>query len=415
MIAVIGCGRVGLPLALCLAARGQAVLGVDSDRHLVAMVAEGRLPFQDAFAAELLPTALGRVFQLTSNLEQALLQAETFIVCVGTPLAPSAPADQGSLLATVEAILAHQAGRARASRPPLIIIRSTVVPGTTEGIIRAAERRNGLTAGKDFLIAFCPERTLEGNASELLELPQIIGAADEETASAARAVFATLEVPFVFTGIREAELAKLFDNAYRYVGFALANELMMIARANGARIHEALRAANEGYKRGGIPGPGFAGGPCLCKDGFLLTERFPGVDLLLSSWKLNEGLPEYFVQQVERVRPLSRAVVLGLGFKADSDDPRHSLGVRLLEIIRLRGVAAVAHDPAIARTAATSDLAAVLDGAGEVFVAVPHREYRRLAWDNLVRSVRPDCIIADPWRVWGQGDVVVDLAASTRP
>jgi len=416
MIAIVGCGRVGLPLALCLAAGGETVVGVDTDPRLRSLVNEGQLPFRDPFASSLLRETLGRTFSLTGDLERPLAEADTFVLCLGTPLAQGTLADQRVLLATAEAILSGVAGRKRGPRPPVIIIRSTVVPGTTDGLILTVRRRLGLAAGEDFLVAFCPERTLEGDSSELRELPQIIGAADDRSAEAAREVFRSLGVAFVNTGVREAELAKLFDNAYRYVGFALANELMMIARANGARIHEALRAANEGYKRGGIPLPGFAGGPCLHKDGFLLSGRLPGVDLLLTSWRLNEGLPEYFIQQVEALRPLSRSVVLGLGFKADSDDARNSLGFKLLELLKIRGASVVAHDPVIAPAEATctGDLPSALRGAGEVFVAVPHREYRRLAWADLVRWVRPDCVVADPWRVWGQEDVVVEVNSSSR-
>lgn len=415
MIAVVGCGRVGLPLAVCLAARGREVLGVDNDARVRSLVAEGELPFRDAFAASRLRETIGRTFNLTGDLSQAVGVADTFILCLGTPLTGGTIADQRVLSEVAETILSMATARGRLGRRlPALIIRSTVVPGTTDGLRRVMSRKLGLTAGRDFLLAVCPERTLEGASDELLELPQIIGAEDRPSAEAARDALEPLGVPFVETGVREAELAKLFDNAHRYVGFALANELMMLARASGARAHEALRAANAGYKRGGIARPGFAGGPCLHKDGFLLSGRLPSVELLLASWRINEGLPEYFIQQVEALHELSRSVVLGLGFKADSDDPRASLGLKLAQLLRIRGTEVVVHDPRVVGPEVTADLPSALDGAGEVFVAVPHREYRALPFDRLTQWVRPDCVVADPWLVWDQDDVVVQLGVRTR-
>lgn len=413
MLSVIGCGRVGLPLALCLASRGESVLGLDVNPQVRTAVERGEMPFPDGFAGRLLRETLGRTFRITGDLEEAAAECDTFILTLGTPLGESMVPDERPLASVVTGILEVALSRRPAGPPPLIVIRSTVAPGTTDGLIRMVSRRFGLVLGQGFLMATCPERTLEGHSEELLELPQIIGARDRRSRDAAGSVFELLRVRLVFTGVVEAELAKLFDNAYRYVNFALSNEFMMVARYHGANVYEALRAANEGYKRGGIPTPGYAGGPCLYKDGFFLNGCFPVADLLLTSWKLNEGLPEYLIRQVETLRPLSRVVVLGLAFKADSDDTRNSPGLKLIELLEMRGIEPVAHDPLVKRPGATTDLEEALAGAGEVFVVVPHRQYRSLPWKDLVGLVRPDCIIADPWRVWDQDDVVVELGSSS--
>ena len=413
MIAVVGCGRVGLSLALCLAARGERVLGVEIDPRVRAALGEGRMPFTDDFTSGLLQLAWGRTFALAEDLASVVAVCDSFVIALGTPLGADFLPEQEPLSRVVLSIIQAAApGLGRRPEPPLIVLRSTVTPGTTDGLIRTAERELGLLLGRDFLLAVCPERTLEGHSEELLELPQIIGTREDRSAGAAAAVFRCLGVELVATGLVEAELAKLYDNAHRYVSFALSNELMMVARAHGARPHEAFRAANHNYKRGGIPGPGYASGPCLVKDGLVLGGRLPAVGLLLTGWRINESLPEYFIQQIEAIRPLTRSTVLGLAFKADSDDSRNSLGLKLVELLRVRGVETVAHDPFVGGAGVTSDLERALRGAGEVFVTVPHRAYRALPWRELGRMVQPGCIVADPWSTWGQDDVVVELAGS---
>lgn len=421
-VSVIGCGRVGLPLALLLAARGHEVVAVEVDARVRDAVSRGRMPFTDPFSEPYLAETLGRTFSITGDLAVAARQCQAFVVCIGTPLGPGLLPDLSAVAGVAEGVLEGLSGKGgpvpgrpatsggpEPGGPPAIIIRSTVVPGMTDGLIRSLERRFGLKAGRDFFVAFCPERTLEGRSDELLELPQIIGARDEASRDAARRLFEPLGVELVDTGLVEAEMAKLACNAYRYIAFALSNELMMIAQSHGARVHEVLKAANQGYKRGGIPSPGYASGPCLFKDGLFLGTRFPAVDLLLAGWKINETLPEYFIALVERIRPLVRPVVLGLAFKADCDDTRNSLGLKLARLLEARGHEVAAHDPHVTRAGADSDLRSVLSGAREIFVTVPHRQYRETQWTELTRLAGRDCIVADPWLVWGQDDVVTRL------
>lgn len=412
MIAVIGCGRVGLPLALLLADRGQSVLGIDSNERIVARLRAGEMPFADPYVEPLLPRTLDRTFHVTSDLGQAVAECDAFIITVGTPLDGMMLPDQAALFDVVARVMDDMVRRPGRTGPTLII-RSTVLPGTTQGLIRQFRDRLSMEPGRDYAIAYCPERTLEGQSAELLELPQIIGAPDRASEQMAAAVFSPLGVRLVVTGPTEAELAKLSNNAYRYVNFALANELMMISAGLGVSVHEVVRAANDGYRRGGIAAPGYAAGPCLYKDGFFLNAGLGLADLLLCSWKVNESLPEFFIQEVERIRPLVRPVVLGLAFKADSDDTRNSLGIKLLRLLRVRGLEAPAHDPRAEVPGVSRDLPAVLAGASEVFVTVPHREYRDLEWTELLRLVSPHCVIADPWRVWGQ-DPVVEAAHASR-
>src|SRR5262249_21645170 len=154
-----------------------------------------------------------------------------------------------------------------------------------------------LKVGRDFFVAFCPERIAEGRSlEELPEIPQIVGALDAESRARASAFFEGIAGPILATDARSAEIAKLFCNVYRYIDFAVDNDFMMIADMHARDIYEILDLVNRGYKRGGLKRPGFTGGPCLYKDGFFLVERTPYPDLLTTAWKINESVPAYLVE-----------------------------------------------------------------------------------------------------------------------
>ncbi len=237
-------------------------------------------------------------------------------------------------------------------------------------------------------------------------MPQLLGTADPASEARARSVFKVFKTSLVSTGLLEAELAKLFDNVFRYVNFALANEFMILARKLGARVFEALRAANEGYRRGGLPYPGFAAGPCLPKDSLLLLGGLPFSELILSSWRLNQWLPEYFLDEVESLYGIKKAAILGLAFKGDSDDARNSPGLMLARLLESRGILYEAHDPRVNGVRVRRSLKATLWKADAIFVMVPHSEYRALPWFCLCNWVKPGCVVVDPWDTWGQGDVL---------
>jgi len=220
-VAVVGLGRVGLPLALSFASKGLHVIGVERDPQMRAMLGEHRMPFHEPGCDDLLRRHTLELHADVADLEHA---PDYVVITVGTPLQAHIEVDLGQISAVTK-------GLARIlRRGQTIILRSTVAARTTEYVGRVLERETGLVAGLDFHLAFCPERLVEGRAlAELETLPQVIGASDEDSRAKASALFGVFPVDQLHTSLVGGELIKLFNNVTRYVSFALANQFALIA------------------------------------------------------------------------------------------------------------------------------------------------------------------------------------------
>jgi UDP-N-acetyl-D-mannosaminuronic acid dehydrogenase len=260
----------------------------------------------------------------------------------------------------------------------LVVLRSTVYPGTTAHVVEAFRQR-GLAVD----VAFCPERIAEGHAlEELASLPQIVGADDVRAADRAERLFALLTPRTVRTTAKEAELAKLLTNTWRYMKFAVANQFFMIAHQAGVDYDNILHAIRQDYPRAAdLPGPGFAAGPCLFKDTMQLaaftSDHFP---MGQSAMTINEGMPAYMVAAMERRYGSLRGRtvgILGMAFKPESDDIRASLSYKLRKLLSWAGATVLCTDPYV-RDPALLPLERVLAEADVLVVGVPHRAYRSL-------------------------------------
>jgi UDP-N-acetyl-D-mannosaminuronic acid dehydrogenase len=205
-----------------------------------------------------------------------------------------------------------------------------------------------------------------------------------------------------------AELGKLFNNVYRYVTFALANEFALLAEVHGADAYEIIRQSNEDYPRGGIPRPGPCGGPCLAKDGYFLVEDLTFPDFILTAWKLNEAVPAYVVRRLKRrleqrsqSLAAAKVCVLGLGFKAECDDTRQSPAVRMIELLKREGASVVVCDP----FHDTPDVDSAVQGVDAVVLATNHAAYRSPSFLNTLRSSHPPPILVDCWGEWDEEEV----------
>lgn len=405
-MAVVGIGRVGLPLALSFADVGVRVLGVDRNSEHVDTVNRGILPFIEHGAEPLLKEALDNGgFKATTNSAESVAEADVVILTVGTPLNPNLRADTSQLenaLAEVGSAL---------TPGTLVITRSTISPGTTERIVLPTlQKLSGLTLGEDIFVAFCPERIAEGKAiEELRELPEIIGGVDGASTEMAAAVFGLLSENKMIhrTDPLSAELAKLFTNVYRYVNFALANEYALIAEHYRRDAHHIIRMLRDGYERAPIPLPGPAGGPCLSKDGYFLIEELTFPDFVLTAWKLNDSVPSHLVQllrtRMERdgvSLESTKVTVLGKAFKADIDDDRLSPSLRVIEQLERLGADVWVHDPYLLEM----ELDDALRDADGVVLATNHSMYYSLELSRVAELVKPDCVIVDAWGVFHRED-----------
>jgi UDP-N-acetyl-D-mannosaminuronic acid dehydrogenase len=367
-----GGGHVGLPLSLVLARSGARVGIFDRDGAKLDRLAAGEMPFMETGAGEILAEVLpsGR---LEFGTDPAMCgRTGVVIVVVGTPVDEFLGPSMAPFEDAVDEIAPHL-------RPgALIILRSTVYPGTT-AYVKERFREHG----SGVQVAFCPERIAEGHAiEELASLPQIVGADDDAAGDRAQAVFARFASRFIRTSTREAELAKLFTNTWRYMKFAVANQFLMIAEEAGVDYTNVLRAVREDYPRAAdLPGPGFAAGPCLFKDTMQLasftTDHFP---LGQAAVQVNEGLPGFLVDRLRRrYGDLTgrRIGILGMAFKAESDDPRASLSYKLRKLLLWAGASVLATDPYV-RDERLVTLDEVMAGSEILVLGAPHEAYRSL-------------------------------------
>lgn len=371
-----GGGHVGLPLSLAFANAGLRVGIVDIAMDTLATIGRGEMPFlesgADELLAELMPT--GRI-ELSASAEM-LERTRQVVVVVGTPIDEFLNPSMTVFERTVEQIFPHlQPGT-------LIVLRSTVYPGTSEYIESAFAGR-----ACDVQVAFCPERIAEGHAlEELSSLPQIVGSDDVEAGDRAERLFRNLTSDIIRTSTKEAELAKLFTNAWRYIKFAAANQFFAIAHAAGVDYERVQHAIRTDYPRArDLPSPGLAAGPCLLKDTMQLaaftSDHFP---LGQSAMQVNEGLPAYMVEaMVRRYGSLRGKTVglLGMAFKAESDDIRSSLSYKLRKLLMWSGARVLCTDPYVSDPRLLP-LDRVISEAEILVVGVPHRAYRDAKLDG---------------------------------
>lgn len=388
VVVVGGCGHVGLPLALAFADRGLAVGIYDIDPAAVAKVSSGTMPFDEPGAPEVLGRVLaaGRL-EVTAD-PSVVARAEHVIVVVGTPVDEHLNPDPQVVPAAVGALAPHL------RRGQLLVLRSTVFPGVTELVERrVAEMGIGVE------VAFCPERIAEGKAfPELFELPQIISARTPGPLGRARKLFEALTTETVAMAPEEAELAKLFTNTYRYLKFALANQLYMMANDFGLDYEHIRAGLTHNYARAAdLPAAGFAAGPCLLKDTMQLAA-FNNNNFVLghAAMMVNEGLPLYVVDRLARRYDLTTMTVgiLGMAFKGESDDIRSSLAYKLKRILRFKAGTVLCTDPYVHTDPNLVPEPEVLERSDLLVVGAPHRRYANLATDKPV---------VDIWGVRGGG------------
>jgi UDP-N-acetyl-D-mannosaminuronic acid dehydrogenase len=399
-LAIVGMGRVGLPLAIAFAGAGLRVMGIDVDPSRRREIELGKMPFHEPGCEQALIEVVN-AGTLTVHAEpgEAVPKANIIILCVPTPLAADLRADYGQLRGALDDLAPHlQPGQ-------LLILRSTVSPGTLLKVVLPHFRECIPDIADRLLLAACPERIAEGKAmEELEELPEVIGGNDPDSTDAAAALFRALNPnkKLHLTDPTSAELAKLFTNVYRYVNFALANEFAILSEYYRVDGHQIVRMVNDGYPRANIPLPGPAGGPCLSKDGYFLVEELTLPDFVLLAWKLNDTMPAHAVRRLARrlathgvELPGTAVGVLGQTFKRDSDDVRQSPAVRLTEILRREGAIVRTHDPFIPG----ATLEDVLTGSQAFILATNHSAYDSILPQELAGLLDEPRVGVDCWGV----------------
>ena len=389
-IAIVGgCGHVGLPLAVSLAAAGAEIISFDINPIAVNMVNRGETPFFEEGLNETLRGVLGDYFSATLN-PATISDADVIIMIVGTPLDIHLNPDPNAVVDALSEILPHlRDGQ-------LLILRSTVFPVVTRRVELLIQESN-----LRIDVSFCPERIVEGAAMlELRQLPQIVGARDESTFKRSELVFDLLGVKPIRTTPEEAELAKLFTNTWRYIKFAAANQFWMMATDAGIDYEKVRSAIRFEYPRASdLPGAGFAAGPCLFKDTMQLSA-FTGNDFPLgnAAMLVNEGQPNFIVNKLKTKYPLEKMTVgiLGMAFKAESDDSRSSLAYKLKRLLKFSAKNVLCTDPFV-KDSSLLTLEQVLQDSDLLIIGAPHKRYLQ------IDSRKP---VVDIWNIRGEGSLL---------
>jgi len=394
--AIVGLGRIGLPLALSLADHGVEVIGIDKDRARLDTVGVGRMPFEETGTQELLDRVLPTDrLRLTDRTADAAA-AEFIVLTLGTPAHIHLEIDISQIRGVVDDLLPLlQPGQT-------LILRSTVAPGTTDWLAGYVEQRRGFVVGEDFFVAHVPERiAMNRFLEEIATLPTIIGGVGAGSGARAAELFEPFGAPIRQTSPVAAELAKIWTNIYRYATFALPNLLMMECEQYDANVFEVIDLVNRDYPRGGIAGPGLTAGTCLRKDFAFSEERSSAPGMLLAVSRVHESVPRFLVDGLKRrLGPLRdrKIAVLGLTFKRDSDDLRDSLSFKLIRLLERELAHVSRHDPHVPDQ--SEPLESALASADAVVLATNHT-----AFEQLRGRLAGKVLVVDPWNVTGSAQL----------
>lgn len=395
-ITVIGAaGHVGLPFSLVCANAGYNVLGIDMNKNAVEKINSGIVPFIEEGAEPILKQNLQKqTIRFSDNYSDINHFSDAIAVMIGTPIDEEGNPrlDHISQLFSLRLLYTIQ-------KTPgiLILLRSTVSPGTTKILKDLIEKELKIKEGVDFHLVFAPERVAQGvGIKESTKFPQLIGAFSWISYRKAETFFEKLGVSCIQLSPDEAEFGKLITNMYRYVNFALANEFYMIGQKKGIDVSKVIKAANKDYPRMALPLPGpNVGGPCLFKDGKFLLNDVPYVDLIQSSFIINEGFPDYIFNLIKsKDKSVQKILILGSAFKGDNDDTRNSLSFKLRKVCEKNGVSSVLYDPHVDHPRNSIDVPKGIYDA--VVVMTPHTIFKDWLQNNL-HHVMDDTIIVDIW------------------
>lgn len=423
-VVVIGLGYVGLTLAVALADAGFMVTGVENNGNKVKILARGDSYIKETGLNEVLREQINRNLYVHTGLPE---EGDVFIISVGTPVEKNGSAQPQPVLHYIHQVCKDVGQHLRPGN--LVILRSTVPVGTSrQTVLPLLEQHSGLKCGRDFHLAFAPERTAEGKAlKELRELPQVIGGVNEESMEAAAALFRDLTPAIIRVGSLEAaEMVKLVNNSFRDLIFSFSNQVSQIAAAFNIDVIEVIKAANQGYPRDPVPlpSPG-VGGPCLTKDPYIfdhVAEKLAlGGTLFEQGRAVNESMHAFIenriITQLEQLgKPAESAKILicGLAFKGrpETGDIRNSSAVEIHRLLKQHTPHIKGHDP----IAETKDLeeegiepAALYDdfnGIDAVLFLNNHRFYEKIDLFKMTRMMARHPVILDSWGLFHAEDIL---------
>ena len=367
VVIVGGCGHAGLPLGLVLADHGANVILLDHDPSKVDRVNKGQMPFREEGADKLLQNLIGS--KLYATLDDSVIKTgDAIITVIGTPIDRHLNPTASDLYKSVDNLLPHIKERS------LLVLRSIVYPGSTKLIYERIK-----TLNRDIHLAFCPERIAEGKAlDELVNLPQIVSAYESKAMELATGLFSKITSTVIELSPLEAELAKLFTNSWRYINFAISNQFFILSQTLDLDFYKIYDAVTRDYPRmESFARPGFTAGPCLWKDtlqlvAFSENKFYMGQAAML----INEGLPNFIISQLRPIGLSNHIIaILGMAFKADSDDKRESLSYKLRNMLKAEAKEVLCTDPYV-HDDSLVPIDEALNSADIIILGAPHAVYK---------------------------------------
>ena len=362
-----GTGHVGLPLGLSLSEKNFNVQLIDINKENISKVNNGIMPFLEDGAEKVLKKNIKKNCIFASNKIELIKKSKYIIVCIGTPVNKNLEPETKKFLTFFKRL------NKMLNKNHIIIVRSSVYPGICDQIFKILANKN---------IAYCPERIVQGKSlKELPKLPQIISGYTDLSIYHAKIIFKKISKKILVTSILDAELIKLFSNAYRYIHFSITNQFYQICEKLDVDYNKLRKLMIDGYERNkDLALPGFTAGPCLLKDTMQLASFLRGkFQLGYAAMRINEGLPIFLIKKLEQKMSLKKKKIgiLGMAFKAETDDIRDSLSIKLKNYLHKRGFKFYCSDPYF-KDKQIINSKSLIQKSDIIVVATPHLEYKNL-------------------------------------
>lgn len=397
-ICVIGLGYIGLPTASILAAHGFKVIGMDINDDIINRLGQGKTDIKEPGLSIIVKAAIK---SRSLKCQKEVAKADAFIICVPTPFTIDKKADLNYVISAAESVAS------KLKKDDIVILESTVPPGTTISILKPILEKSGLIAGEDFHLAYCPERVLPGDLlNELIQNDRIIGGIDEASAIKAKELYSVFVDGDIFlTDATTAEFVKLMENTYRAINIALANEFALIAERIGIDVVQAVKLANK-HPRVKIfsPGPG-VGGHCIPIDPWFIVEKAPDLSQLISlSMKINECMPKHMVSLVRdaflsagKSPKGSKVAILGVAYKGNVNDARETPAIPIIQELKELGAEITIFDPLVTHFPMNieKDFKNAITGADAVVIIADHAQFKDLDLSMVKRLMNEKPILID--------------------
>ena len=370
LISIIGgAGHVGFPLGLAFANKNLYVNLIDLNSRSLKLIKSGKPPFYELGAKKILSKCLADKKIFFSTDLASVKKSKFIIVCIGTPINKRLKPQTKQFFDFFSSLFKH------VRKHQIIIIRSSVFPGIVEKISKKFGKINNN-------ISYCPERIVQSKALvELPRLPQIVSGLTKKSVEESSKLFKKICKKILVSNIKEAELIKLFSNSNRYINFAIANQLYLICDKYNVDFKNVRNLMMLGYERNlNLPNSGFSAGPCLLKDTMQLSSFYKGnFSLGLASMRVNESMVDLVIKKIKKIRNFKKKTigVLGITFKAETDDTRDSLPLNLIKKLK-RNKLKVIYTDVYYKDKYCYDFKTLIKKSDIIILGAPHKKYKRV-------------------------------------